>query len=443
METNNYIAAIDLGTSKIIGIIGSKDTEGKLTVHAIEKEDSAGSIKRGCIQNVEEAASRIKKIISKLENRISEKIEKVYVSIGGQSLHTVDHSVNRQLHEDTQITEELISSILKECSELPVYNAEIVEILPTEYQVDNRLETNPKGIFCSDIRANLKLIVARPSLKKNLNRCLVERVKIGVAGYLAAPLASAAAALTENEKNLGCVLIDFGAETTTVTIYKDNFLRYIMTIPFGGRNITRDICSLNVLEQDAERLKIAYGHAMSLPGEDSRNMQEMNLEGVDSSKIKYQTLARVIEARIEEIVENVIAQIEKSGYAKHLSAGIIITGGASQLKALPELLRQKTGMDIKRSLGRKDVVFVNKSEAVFNPAYMQAIGLLLLGTENCIRERETIEESKAAASTQPVESVRTEPKRPDTRKGDKKNWNWGGWKDKVGKLFEEDDSELH
>lgn len=434
MEINQYIAAIDLGTSKIVGIAGSKDKAGRLTVRAIEKEDSGGCIKRGGIQNVEEAASRIKKIISKLENRISEKIEKIYVGIGGQSLHTVNHSVSKQLREDTQVTDELINSILSESQHFPVFNAEIVQTVPTEYLVDNRLETQPKGVFCSDISANLKLIVARPSLKKNLNRCLVERVKIPVAGYIVAPLATAAATLTENEKSLGCALLDFGAGTTTLSVYKDNFLRYIVTIPLGGRNITRDICTLNVLEPDAERLKTAYGYAVNTPEQD-KNTQQINIEGIDASKIKYQSLSRVIEARIEEIIENVISQIEESGYAKQLSAGIIITGGGSQLKALPELIRQKTGMDVRRGSVPKEVSFSNKEEAVFDPGYTEAIGLLLLGSENCVKEHA----AEPKIEVQPVNPVKP-AKQPKSQKSGL--FDWGGLKDKVGRLFDEDDAEM-
>lgn len=432
METK-YIAAIDLGTSKIVGIAGSKNEKGHLTVHAIEKENSGGCIKRGGILNVEEAASRIKKIISKLENRISEKIEKIYVGVGGQSLHTINHSVSRQLREDTQVTDELIASILGESQQFPVFNAEIIETVPTEYLVDNRLETQPKGVFCSDISANLKLIVARPSLKKNLNRCLVERVKVPIAGYIVAPLATAVATLTENEKSLGCALVDFGAGTTTLSVYKDNFLRYIVTIPFGGRNITRDICSLNVLEPDAERLKIAYGYAVNAPDQE-KNTQQVNIEGIDASRIKFQSLSRAVEARIEEIVENVIAQIEESGYAKQLSAGIIITGGGSQLKALSELIRQKTGMEVRKGSIPKNVTFSNREEAVFNPAYTEAIGLLLLGTESCVKEH-TVEVKPET----PVVSVKPQKPQKSQKSG---LFDWGGLKDKVGRLFDEDDAEM-
>lgn len=446
METNKYIAAIDLGTSKIVGVVGTKNESGHLVVLAIEKEDTTGCIKRGMIQNVEEAASRVKRIITKLENRIPEKLAKVYVGIGGHSLRTVNHRIVRQLNEDTQVTEDLIQSIIAEGRNFPVYNAEILDVVPTDYLLDNRVESQPQGVFCSDIEARLSLIVGRVTLKKNIFRCLVERVKIPIAGYIPAPLAVAAATLLENEKELGCALIDFGGGTTTLSIYKEGSLRYIVTIPFGGRNITRDICTLNVLDQEAEHLKVNYGSAIS-PVADGKH-HSVKIEGVDSTKIKYPILCRVVEARIEEIVENIIAQLDASGYSRELAAGIIITGGGSQLKELPTLLKQKMGMEVRKGVFPRNVAFANKQESVFNPAYVQAVGLLLLGTESCVKEREVVVSvpEQEFPLKKPVVSGGDKPIDSGTNKNNRKWWNIaenlkGNLKGKVEGLFDGEEDE--
>ncbi|MCH5329140.1 MAG: cell division protein FtsA [Coprobacter sp.] len=450
METGKYIAAIELGTAKIVGIIGQKKEDGTLHVLAIEQEESSGCIKRGCIQNVEETASRVKKIITKLGNRTTGTIEQMYVGIGGQSVRTINHTVRKQLPEDTQVTEELIRTMHSEGRTFPVYNAEILKIVPNEYLLDNQLETHPVGIFCSDIEARLKLIVGRPSIRKNIARCLTERCKMPVAGYIVSAQATAAALLTEDEKNLGCALIDFGAGTTTLSIYKDNLLRYLITIPFGGRNITKDISSLNILDSEAENLKITFGSAIN-----NSDMQkhELRIDGLDSSKIKYQDLCRIIEPRIEEIVENVHEQIDVSGYADQLARGIIITGGASLLRELPELLTQKTGMKVRRGSIPRTISFANRIEGG-KPAYSQAIGLLMLGEENCIGRKistaEPVGTATATAATAPqeqegqkVQKVQKvqKPKNPDNSFL-KRFKNKA--KDTVEKLrlFEDDDAEL-
>lgn len=447
METNKYIAAIDLGTSKIVGVVGTKSENGHLVVLAIEKEDAGGCIKRGVIQNVEEAASRVKKIITKLENRIPEKLSKVYVGVGGHSLRSVNHKIVRQLNEDTQVTEELIQSIISEGRNFPVYNAEVLDVVPTDYLLDNRVESHPQGVFCSDIEARLSLIVGRMSLKKNIFRCLVERVKMPIASYIPAPLAVAAATLFDNEKELGCALIDFGGGTTTLSIYKDGFLRYVVTIPFGGRNITRDICSLNVLDQEAEHLKVNYGSAVS--SAEGKNAP-VKIEGVDAAKIKYPMLCRVVEARMEEIVENIASQLDASGYSRDLAAGIVITGGASQLKELPALLKQKTSLDVRKGVFPRNVAFANKQESVFNPAYVMAVGLLLQGTESCVKEREVVvpvvtEPEAPVVSVQSektgVNGIEPDVKSPQSPK--KKWWNiTENLKGRMEGMFDEDDTEL-
>ena len=439
MDAEKYIAAIELGTSKIIGIVGQKNEDGTLQVLAIEREESSGCIKRGCIQNVEEAANRVKKIITKLGNRVPGSINKMYVGVGGQSVRTISHKVRRRLAEDTPVTEVLINSLHAESRTFPVFNAEIMDVVPNEYLIDNHLETNPVGTFCSDIEANLKLIIGRPSIKKNIERCLFERSKMQIAGYIISAQATAAALLTSNEKSLGCALIDFGAGTTTLSIYKDDLLRYMITIPFGGKNITKDIGTLNVLDTDAEKLKIAFGSAISTPITE-KGIRQLGIDGLDSSKIKYQDLCHVIEARIEEIVENVKEQIDASGYADQLSAGIIISGGASQLRELPELLHQKTGLEVKRGTLQKNISFANRTEAG-NPAYSQAIGLLLLGEENCMTKKVCVTETESEVVTPPVQKEKPKKTPKPPKDPDGPSW-WKNLKNKAEQLFDENDAKL-
>ncbi|MFR0835374.1 MAG: cell division protein FtsA [Barnesiella sp.] len=381
MEAEKYIVALELGSSKITGLAGYKNEEGQLVVSAIEKEDIAEYIKRGCIVNVRETAGRVKKIITKLENRIApHKITKLYVGISGQSLHSIDTTIPLQLPEDTQITDSIIERIIAESKRIPVANTEIISVLPTEYIIDNRPEKNPVGVFGSNIEANLKLIVAKPSLKKNIDTRLVEEIKLPVAGFILTPIVSASQVLTDEEKKLGCILVDFGAETTTVSIYKNDYLRYLVTIPLGSRNITRDIASLNVTESDAERIKILLGDAMG-----SRVDKDMkfNIEGIDSTQVNLNTCSRVIEARIEEIVENVLAQIRYAKFDnKQLSAGIIIIGGGSKLKNIQELLAEKSGMKVRKGSLRKDII-IDSKERNTGIEFIEGISILAAGNNIC------------------------------------------------------------
>ncbi len=386
-EEDKYIVALELGTSKMIGIVARKSQDEPVTIIAIEKEKSDNCIKRGCIQNIDEAAARVKKLITKLSNRIPElKIERVYVSIAGQSIHSISHEVRKKLPHETEISQSLISELLSEAYNYPLPQAEILNIIPNEYLIDQQQENNPVGVLGSSIEIKLKLITARQSLKRKLMLCVAEKAQIPIAGFITAPLATAEALLTDEEKRLGCALIDFGAGTTTLSVYKDNMLRHLVTIPFGGRNITNDICTLNLLEESAEKIKRTFGKAIDM---EEYTPSKSAIDELEIHRIKYETLCHVVEARIEEIVSNIVAQLQESGYKQQLPAGLIITGGASQLKGLETLLEQKTGLSTRHGNIVKNITLGNKSDVII-PEYTQAIGLALLGKEACAIKPEPV-----------------------------------------------------
>ncbi|MGL4293653.1 MAG: cell division protein FtsA [Bacteroidales bacterium] len=386
MELTEFIAAVDLGTSKIVGIVGKKKADGSLSIHAIEKEDSDSCIKRGCIQNVDETASKVKRLITKLENRARCKIGKIYVGLGGQSLQSIDHKVSRQLNEETPITDQIISSLKEVSMQMPVGNKEILQIVPSEYQVDGKRVGQPVGVYGSEIEATHKIILGRPVLKKNLNRVL-EKIQIPLAGYILSPLASASV-LSEPEKSLGCVLVDFGAATTTVSIYKDGLLRHLAVIPLGGNTITKDIASLQLLENEAEKVKIYFGNAApEIDESENKVIKHAASVSIDSPEIQIRTLHQVVLCRAEEIIENISNQLRIAGYdSKQLSVGFILTGGASNMKGLAALLKKKTDMEVKIGSFQRPLASAQYAEIGKDTAYSVLLGLLLRGENNCSKE---------------------------------------------------------
>lgn len=390
MELHDFIAAVDLGTSKILGIVASKDVTGSLTIHAIESEDSEGCIKRGCIQNVDEAASKVKRLVSKLENRARTKIGKIYIGLGGQSVQSVDHKVSRQLNEETPITDSIIQSLKEVSMELPIPGKEILEIVPSEYLIDGKKVVQPVGVYGSEIEATHKLIVGKQAIRKNLKR-MEEKIHTEVAGYLLSPLA-AANVLSEPEKSLGCTLVDFGAATTTVSVYKEGLLRHLAVLPLGGNTITKDISSLQLLENAAEKLKIYYGNASpDIDESDTQVLKQQNNGGIDSPEIQMRTLHQVILCRSEEIVENVLNQVKVSGYEKQIPAGYILTGGASNMKGLTALFRKKTDLDVKQGYFTRQVTSRNNPEIGKDAAYSVLLGLAVKGSVNCFKEEPKVE----------------------------------------------------
>ncbi len=262
MAATDFIVAIELGSSKITGIAGKKHADGSIQVLALASENSSDFIRKGVIYNLDKTAQSLTSIIKKLESTLKASIGKVYVGIGGQSLRTIRNTEVRHLEEETKISQELIDSIMDSNREVPIIDQEILEVAPQEYKVGINLLADPVGVPSDHIEGRFLNIIARSSVKQNIDKCF-KQAGIEIADYIISPLALANAVLTNSEKRSGCMFIDFGADTTTVSVYKNNILRHLAVIPLGGSNITKDICSQQIEEEDAEELK--RNTAMPMP----------------------------------------------------------------------------------------------------------------------------------------------------------------------------------
>jgi cell division protein FtsA len=373
-----YIVAIDPGTSKMVAMIARKEF-GRISILHTEKVDSENCIRRGCIYNVDAAAKKIDYLINQLNKNyatsvLSAPIERVYISIGGQSLHTERYSIKKKIENGATIDERLLDEIKKEINSYKPELYEVLEILTPEYYVDGQLTANPGGTTnVSSIEARYQLIVvSSPNLKTLIRRAVPENIEI--AGYIIAPLATAAAVLEKNEKKLGCALVEFGAGITYVSIYKNEKLKYLVTIPLAGLAITKDVRCLNVSEEEAEDLKKKYGSAIS----DLEDISKITVDkGFNTEReIKVRELNSYIEARVDEILENVIHQIAESGYDDALVPGIVITGGSTMLRHLEESFRNKVNKNLRFAYPN---VFENPQ-----PEYSTIIGLLNMAENGCI-----------------------------------------------------------
>ena len=343
MDENRYIAAIEISSSKIIGCVGKVTPDKQLHIVAVEQERAVECVRYGIIQNVEDTNTHIARILNKLEMRPSvspRKISSVYVGLSGRSLSKISHEETCNLSEETEITESLINSLKAEAMQTNIDSSlEIIDAVPNTFFVNNSETKSPVGMIGNSIRAVFDLIVCRPSLKRNITRVLNDKQNLTISGYVVTPIATANLILSTEEKRLGCMLVDLGAETTTVSIYKNACLQYLATIPMGSRNITRDITSLNVLEERAEEIKITSGNALN-----SDKTSNLNIGG-----IKYSELAKLVEWRSEEIVTNIIQQMTYAGLSlEQLPAGIIAIGGGFKLNGMIALLERQSNMQVRR-----------------------------------------------------------------------------------------------
>lgn len=336
-----YIVAIEIGSSKIKGAVGAIDETGALTVLAIEEEKLIDSVRYGCIQNVAEVSASVLSIVRKLENHNSispRKVKGVYVGLGGRSLSASAREVQRQLPDELEITERIIEQIKEEARTTNVSDRDVVEVLPRSFMIDKRPIANPVGVFGQNIIANLNLLTCKPQIKRNLNLVICDRLQLAINGYIVRPTAVADLVLLEDEKRLGCMLVDFGAETTTVSIYKDGSLQYLATLPLGSRNITRDITAIKCLEERAEEIKKVVGCAFT-----TEPTKKNAVDGIDTVEVN-----NYVQARAGEIVANITEQINYASYkASDLPGGIIVVGGGARLRNFNILLENQSGMKVR------------------------------------------------------------------------------------------------
>ena len=346
---NEYVAAIDIGTTKIVAIVGKRNSNKKLDIVGMSKTVSKG-VKRGVVLNIEETVNAIQHVVAELQQKTGVKISDAFVGIAGQHIKSRKNRgyINRDSYDD-EITKEDVQRLIDDAHKIPIeIGEEIIHVLPQNYIIDDETGVkNPVGILGKRLEANFHIVLGQMSSIKNIEKC-INRAGLEVNDVILEPLASAAAVLTEDEMEAGVALVDIGGGTTDIAVYHDGIIRHTAVIPFGGNVVTHDIkegCA--ILERHAEELKIKFGSALGDLAEDKKSVVIPGISGRDSKEISFKSLAYIIQSRMEEIIDAVMFEIENSEYADKLSAGIVVTGGGALLRHLQQLVRFRTGMDVR------------------------------------------------------------------------------------------------
>ena len=328
------IVAIELGSSKISGVAGQIMTDGSLKVLAYAGVPSSSCIRHGAVYNLDKTANAIAEVVERLNSILSTSIEKVYVGYNAKGLKSIISKVEHQFEEETVVSQEVIDDMFQQCSEIDYEGFVNLFQESQEYVVDNKrgTETDPIGVACRSLGGSYLNILLKKQEADYIAQCfMMAQVEI-VDGYVA-PMAEADAILTDDDRQQGCVLVDYGADTTTVSVYKNGMLRYLRVSPLGSALITRDLAAILKIEpEQAEQLKCTYGLCNLIGSQDASETIMIN-----DSKVLLKDIGDIIEARNEEIIRNVCAQIKASGYGEVLYAGIVLTGGGSQLRQLDQV----------------------------------------------------------------------------------------------------------
>jgi len=379
MNTNIYVA-IDLGSSRISALAAEVQENGLLRIIADESKAS-DDIKHGVVEQVSGAAFKVNEIVKLLQNssHIAD-IDYVSVSIGAKSMKHYPVSVNRFVGSTNTVSESLIAEMRSICkAKVQGQNVYVYDVIPLYYELDGKRVNNPVGLKATQITCKYNAVYGNIKIKDEIQRCF-ERTGISLEYQPIAAETLSTAVLDANDRVNGCAIINLGATTTTLSVYKEDVLQKLLVVPLGGYNITKDIQELGISEANAERLKCLKGTALESMVENPIYIQipADNLNN-DDVRISTKFLSKIIEARLDEIMKPIFNEIDLM--KSTLPAGIIISGGASKLNYLTNYISEKTGLEVK--FGKHNEWLVeNTSEKYFDTRYSQLIGTIILSHEN-------------------------------------------------------------
>ncbi len=429
MEASDFVVGLDIGTTKIAAIVGRKNEYGKIEILAIGKAPSLG-VKRGVVSNIEDTIRSIKAAVADaltkditLKNEKGEmqtfkleqvcELNEVVVGIAGQHIKSLQHRgmITRQQIEE-EVAQRDVDNLIDNMHRLVMQpGEEIIHVIPQDYIVDNEQGIrNPIGMAGVRLEGNFHIITGQVSAVKNIYKC-VDRSSLKVVDLNLEPLASADACLSEEEKEAGVVLVDIGGGTSDVAIFYDGIIRHTAVIPLGGNIITEDIkVGCSIITNQAELLKTKFGSALAIENHENEVISIPGLRGRPHKEISVKNLAHIIQARMEEILAFVLYEIKNSGYEKKLAAGIVVTGGGSQLKHLPQLVEYFTGIDCR--IGTPNEHLAKSSENVTNPMFSTGVGLVMMGIkkmEDEMRKTNKTFESKIELKPEEKEKEKKKP----------------------------------
>ena len=382
-KTSDIVVGLDIGTTKIVAIVGRKNEHGKLEVLGMGKSESIG-VSRGVVSNIDKTVQSIKTAVQEAENKSGVDIKVVNVGIAGQHIKSLQHRGIKVRHNiDDEIGQHDINALIDDMYKLVMLpGEEIIHVLPQEYIIDNEQGIkDPIGMAGVRLEANFHIITGQIAAAKNIYKC-VHKAGIEVDDLILEPLASSEAVLSDEEKEAGVVLVDIGGGTTDIAIFQDGIIRHTAVIPFGGNSITEDIKEgCGIIKNQAEQLKVKFGSALASESQENEIVSIPGLRGRAPKEISLKTLAQVIQARMEEIIEHIHYEIKNSGYENKLICGIVVTGGGSQLKHISQLIEYVTGMDVRIGYPNEHLAAGN-TEEVTSPLYATSVGLVIKGFDN-------------------------------------------------------------
>ncbi len=383
MDPKSVVVALDIGTTKVCAIAGAKNEYDKIEIVGIGTVVSEG-VSRGVVSNIDKTVKAIKEAIEIAERNANMKFKIVHVGIAGQHIKSLHHhGLLMRNDANKEISEEDVDKLIRDMHKLVLPPGDkILHVIPQEFTVDDERDiVDPIGMSGGRLEANFHIITGQITASRNILRC-IEKVGLEVADITLEPIASSSAVLSNEEKEAGVALVDIGGGTTDITIFKDGIIRHTAVIPFGGNVITKDIQEgCTVMKDQAEKLKVKFGSALSDEIYDNRVIIIPGFRGRDPKEISEKNLAKIIQARVEEIFDYIFWEIRRSGFERKLIAGMVLTGGGSLLRHINLLAEYHTGLTTRMGEPIEHLAH-GYDGSIASPIYSTAVGLLMYSIDN-------------------------------------------------------------
>ncbi len=385
---SEIIVGLDIGSTKIACIVGRKNEYGKIEILGLGKSPSLG-VSRGVVANIQHTVDSIRAAVTEAEQRSGVEIRVVNVGIAGQHIRSLQHRGSIMRNSiDEEIDQKDVDNLIDNMYKLVLPpGQEIIHVIPQDYIIDNEVGIRtPIGMSGICLEANFHIITGQLAAARNIEKC-VSKAGLVIEELVLEPLASSEAVLSAEEKEAGVALVDIGGGTTDIAIFQDDIIRHTAVIPLGGNVITEDIregCS--IIKSQAEALKVNFGSALASENRDEEIVSIPGLKGREPKEISLKNLASIIQARTQDIIDNVYYEIRNSGFENKLIAGIVLTGGGSQLKHIAQLTSFMTGMDTRIGYPGEHLAKVS-TEEVSRPMHATGVGLVIQGFQSAEKQR--------------------------------------------------------
>ena len=375
-EEKNLIIGLDIGTSKVVAIVAELMADGNMNVIGLGQHVSRG-LKKGVVINIDSTVNAIQRAIEEAELMADCTIKNVFTGIAGSHVQSINARGMVKI-KDAEVTQADVARVIETAQAIALpSDQQILHILTQEYIIDGQEDVRePLGMSGMKLEVKVHIVTGAVAAAQNIVKS-IKRCGLEVTDLILQPLASSEAVLTEDEKELGVCLVDIGGGTTDIAVFKQGAIRHTAVIPIAGDQITNDVAvALRTPTQSAEDIKIKHGCALRQLADPREVVEVQGTDGREGRQLSVQTLAEVIEPRVVELYEFVLAELRRSGLEEMIASGIVITGGSAMMKGMVELGEEIFHMPVRLGLPR---YVGGLSEVVSNPRYATGVGLLLIG----------------------------------------------------------------